>query len=395
MKRGVFVEKNMLVKKDTEKTNPEIAVDYRIKLLYAIGIIMVVLAHCRGGGIVLLFDWFPYGGLHVALFMFCSGYLYKDSAEEHVGGYILKKLRHLILPLYIYNLIYGLIAQLLHLFGFRMGGALTLYNLLVAPLNDGHQFALNLAGWFVVPLFMAQVFTVLFRKFLRFCFKKTPEFICFLTCAVLGIVGNQLAIQGHNKGWELAAVRFLHLLPFFGFGVFYRHVLESVTKKFPNWLVFAAVLVSKLLIAFGLGKMPDYTSSWCSDFIDGPVMPIVTGVVGIVFYMRAATILEPVARNSKTINLIADSTRSIMMNHLLGILLIKSVFAAISKYSSLFPDFDWSSFHTDIWWYYMPGGLSYTLIIYVVGGVLFSLLIHKIIMNVSSVWKLRLQMNGR
>ena len=378
-----------LEKSETETSTRKDAVDHRIRLLYAVGICMVVLAHCRGGGIVLLFDWFPYGGLHVALFMFCSGYLYKDSAEENAVGFILGKLRRLILPLYVYNLAYGLIAQLLHRFGFQMGGAFTLHNLLIAPLIDGHQFVWNMAGWFVVPLFMAQVFTVLFRKTLRFFLKKTPEYLCAAACVVLGIIGNQFAIKGYNHGWMLAAVRLLHLLPFFGFGVFYRHVLEPVTKKIPAWMVFSAILAAKLLIVLRLGRMPDYTSSWCSDFIDGPVMPIVTGALGIAFYMRAASILEPVAERSRTVNLIAGSTYSIMMNHLLGILLVRSVFAGISRSTPLFPDFDWSAFHADIWWYYLPQGSSYTLILYVLGGILFSILVQKMLTRVSSAVRAR------
>lgn len=54
---------------------------------------------------------------------------------------------------------------------------------------------------------------------------------------------------------------------------------------------------------------------------------------------------------------------------------------------ALFPDFDWLSYRTDIWWYYLPRGLSYTLILYAIGGVLFSLLVQKIITYVSSAWK--------
>ncbi len=375
--------KNALEAGRTADMRPEGNVDYRIKLLYAIAACMVVLAHCRGGGIVLLFDWFPYGGLHVALFMFCSGYLYKDSSEKNAGHYILKKLKRLILPLYIYNLVYGLIVQLLHLFGFQMGGGFTLYNLLVAPLNDGHQFILNLGGWFVIPLFMVQVCTVLFRKFLRFCFKRTPEWFCALICIVLGIIGNQLAILGHNQGWELMLVRMLHLLPYFGIGVFYKHILEPVARKIPNWIVFATVLAVKLIIVLNLGRMPDYTASWCSDFIEGPVMPLITVTVGIIFYMRVAVILEPIASKSRMVNLIADSTYSIMMNHLLGILMVKSLFACISKFTPLFADFDWLSFKTDIWWYYVPFGISYMLILYVIGGLAFPVLVQKLITYVS------------
>ena len=42
---------------------------------------MVVAGHCDGGGISLDFaQWFPYEGIHLALFTFCSGYFFKDAA---------------------------------------------------------------------------------------------------------------------------------------------------------------------------------------------------------------------------------------------------------------------------------------------------------------------------
>ena len=38
-------------------------IDYRFKILYAVGILMVLCGHCEGGGISLsLADWFPYAG---------------------------------------------------------------------------------------------------------------------------------------------------------------------------------------------------------------------------------------------------------------------------------------------------------------------------------------------
>ena len=56
-------------------------IDYRFKILYAVAILMVVAGHCDGGGISLDFaQWFPYEGIHLALFTFCSGYFFKDAA---------------------------------------------------------------------------------------------------------------------------------------------------------------------------------------------------------------------------------------------------------------------------------------------------------------------------
>ena len=60
-------------------------IDYRFKLLYAVAMIMVVCDHAWGGGITFIREWFPYGGMHIALFVFCSGYFYKSSEELHYG----------------------------------------------------------------------------------------------------------------------------------------------------------------------------------------------------------------------------------------------------------------------------------------------------------------------
>ncbi len=77
--------------------------DYRFKILYAFGIIMVCSGHVGGGGggFTIVRNLFPYYGYHLALFVFCSGYFYKHVAEEHIWKYITKKINNLVLPLYI------------------------------------------------------------------------------------------------------------------------------------------------------------------------------------------------------------------------------------------------------------------------------------------------------
>lgn len=79
------------------------SIDYRFKILYAIGIIFVVIGHCGGGGINILSDWFPPYAFHLQLFAFASGYFYKSSSEEYIGKYILKKIKTLLVPLYCWN----------------------------------------------------------------------------------------------------------------------------------------------------------------------------------------------------------------------------------------------------------------------------------------------------
>lgn len=352
-------------------------IDYRFKILYAVGIIMVCCGHAQGGGISIIRDWFPYGGFHLALFIFCSGYFYKSVSEDHIGKYINKKVKTLLIPLYIYTVVYGIIVQILRLKGFEIGGSISLYNIIVAPITNGHQFVYNMGGWFITPLFMVEVFNILLRKFAKSFNKNIPEVIFFIIYITLGLLGNQLACLGYLNNWWIVLVRMLYFVPFYGLGIFYRHSLEKYDKRIPSFWYFTAVFAMKLVIVYHYGKMPVYGVSWCQNFTEGPVMPIIIGFLGIALWMRISTILETSIGRSKWINLIADNTYSIMMNHFLGFMLVKTIYALISKVYTGFADFDWVSYKTDIWWYYTPKGLEYTLIIYVIVGIAFPIIIQK------------------
>lgn len=59
-------------------------VNLSFKLLSAIGIIIIVSGHCYKGGISLAYDWFPIYSFNLALFVFISGYFYKDKHEDNV-----------------------------------------------------------------------------------------------------------------------------------------------------------------------------------------------------------------------------------------------------------------------------------------------------------------------
>ena len=353
------------------------SIDYRFKLLYTFGIIMVVCGHTPGGGIVLLSDWFPYGGLHLALFAFCSGYFYKSSAEDSVLKYFLKKMRTLIIPLYIYTLVYGLIVQVARRAGFAMGGDFNFSDLVIAPITSGHQFIYNMGGWFVVPLFMVEMLNVLIRKILKLIHKDIPEWIFFIIGVALGITGNQLACMGYLQNWWLVLVRMLYFMPFYSLGILYKNRLEQFDRKLPSFWYFTVIFAIKLALAYHYGKMPAYTPSWCHDFTEGPLIPIIVGYLGIALWMRIAGILEPAIGRSKWVNLIADNTYSIMMNQFLGFMIIKTIYAWISKYYAGFSDFNMTSYQTDIFWYYIPKGLSYTVLIYVAAGIAFPILVQK------------------
>ena len=131
-------------------------------ILSAVAIIMVVAGHL-GYSIMTLGELFPYYSFHVPLFLFISGYFYKETEEEHPLAYVKKKARRLLLPYFIWNLFYGVAAWLLRRYGFYMGEGISLETLFLAPFMHGYQFIYNYAAWFVPVLFVIEMMNLLMR----------------------------------------------------------------------------------------------------------------------------------------------------------------------------------------------------------------------------------------
>ena len=115
-----------------------------------------------------------------------------------------------------------------------------------------------------------------------------------------------------------------------------------------------------------------------SDYAEFDAWPFVVGALGIAFWLRIARILNPVIGRSRTVNLIADNTFSIMVNHFLGFMLVKGIFAFVFEHTiNWFADFDWNAYHTNLWYYYLPKGLIQTRLIYIVVAIALAIAIQK------------------
>ena len=352
------------------KTNIE--KNYIFVFLYAIGSIFIVAGHCQNGGINLAFDIFPIYSFHLGLFMFCSGYFYKSKNENELGKYAWKKIKRLIIPMFIWNIVYGLFVQLTRLKGFTIGGDFTLYNLFVQPIKNGHQFIYNLCFWFVPELFLIEIITCAIRKIIS-KLVNINEYIFFICYFLLGILGVYLSNIGLNKDWNLLIVRTLFFFPFFGLGILYNRKLEKI-DKLNNIAYFSILIVVQLIIIFFKGKAPSFTVVWCNNFTSNLVLPYLVGFLGILFWLRIAKIIEPITINSKLINCISNNAYSIMAHQFIGFFILKCTYGILSKITPLFSTFSFVSFKSDIWYYYYPKN-SIFLILYLVFGLMIPILI--------------------
>lgn len=353
--------------------------DYRFKILYALGIIFIVAGHGANGGLgsaLQVGGWFPFYSFHLALFMFCSGYFYKLDSHNNTLRYIFKKIKHLLLPLFLWNIFYGCFVFILSNYGFEFGMPLTIEKFTTDIFTTGHQFVFNLGGWFVIPLFMTQVFTVVLRKVLGKWNHWSKEWVLALLYFALGILGIWLARKGWRTDWALVLTRMLALMPFYGLGILYKTKLEK-HDKLKNWLYFLILFTIQFFVILRSGgKVPTGIQSW-SDY-KAVLSTILVGITGIAFWLRISKILEPTIGKSRIINLIANNTFPIMIHQFLGFWILNLIFAIGTSVFNTGGVFNWEGYHTSIFYKYLPYGYTFFEILYLIAGIGVPILISKI-----------------
>lgn len=344
-------------------------------ILSALAILMIVAGHA-GYDILTVGGLFPYYSFHVPLFLFISGYFYREEEEERPFRYLQKKAKRLLLPYFVWNLVYGVIAWALRAFGgFSMGEAVSLKTLFVTPFLNGYQFIYNYAAWFVPVLFLIEMMNLCMRlvlKKLHLC----SEWLILIAALAVGMLVVQFAIDGRVWGLYKTPGRILFLYPCFQMGQFYKKKLEF-RDKLGNVSYFAIVIGVQVLLHLCCGGLA-YSSVWCTGFANGPLIPYVTVVSGTAFWLRVAKILAPLCGGGESaaqnpaggvLLYLGRSTYAVMMHHVMAFMLVKMVLAGIACYTGYLADFDLARFYADIDYYYLVKGSEAFRMVYLAAGV--------------------------
>lgn len=347
-------------------------------ILSALAILMIVAGH-TGYDILTVGGLFPYYSFHVPLFLFISGYFYRREEEERPLLYVKKKAKRLLLPYFVWNLAYGLIAWALRAFcGFSMGEAVSLKTLFVSPFLNGYQFIYNYAAWFVPVLFLIEMMNLCMRLILR-KLRLNNEWLILACTLAVGICVVQLAVGGHVWGLYKTPGRILFLYPCFQMGQFYKEKLEArdTLGNLPYFVIVIGVQVLLHLCCNGLA----YSSVWCTGFANGPVIPYVTVVSGVAFWLRVARIISPLCGREPGgfLLYLSRNTYAVMMHHVMAFMLVKIVLAGIAAHTGYLADFDFTRFYADIDYYYLVKGSEAFHVVYLAAGVAFPLGLQRII----------------
>lgn len=358
----------------------------QFRILSALGIIFVVAGHLGYG----LFDvggLFPCYSFHVFIFLFVSGYFYREDAESDILGYIRRKCFTLLLPYFVWNLFYGILARILHGAGFSMGEELSFKTLFLSPFTDGHQFLYHFPAWFVPALFLVEVINVLMRRVLGMLHLKN-EWLILSLCLAAGIATIRLAIGGHVWGLYKMPGRLLLMLPGLQMGRIYRQKLE-IRDTLPDGIYFLIVMGAQVLICVSNAGLA-FGVVWVTSFANGPVTPYLTVITGIAFWLRVARIISVHPFLSQKLAAIGRGTYSVMMHHAAVFMLVKGVFYLCSRRTSFCAGFDSELFFHDINYVYSVGGTEAGKWIYLLAGIGVPLLADRALRG---AWR-RLNKNG-
>ncbi|MBO7502538.1 MAG: acyltransferase [Paludibacteraceae bacterium] len=287
-----------------------------VDILRMIAILLVVMRHTAATpGAAWLSHLFPVYSYHLALFLFVSGYLFRDMEWSGFGRFVWKKTRNLLLPFLGWNIVYAGIVTLINLrhpvdYLPPTSQVWTFHALLVEPFISGHQYILNLATWFIGMFYLALLVYGLLYMFAR----HIPDWavlILYALVALAGLYSASLPLTG--RGW-MVVQRIAYTLFFLQLGRCFRLYIEPrLSWGNIGWfMLFILALWAPVMIN------GDHMYVLAFMNYDGHVLrPLLAGMFGCLFWMLASMVIARYVRSSKVEQLVSRNTWAIMTHHLL------------------------------------------------------------------------------
>ena len=138
----------------------------------------------------------------------------------------------------------------------------------------------------------------------------------------------------------------MHLNIYYEFAIFFKKHLEEYTKRIRNDIFIGNIFIIKLCFYSYYSKAPIFYYGVSKYYNYPPFTVIIISISGIAFWFKISEILEPLLGKNYYINIIADNTFSIMINHILALDLVRTFFAFISKNTKYCKDFNFNRYYS-------------------------------------------------
>lgn len=359
---------------ENKKSNKQFAI------LSAIGIVMVVSGHV-GNKLNLFTEIFPYNSFFMPLFVFISGYFFKDKSTENIWLYIKKKCKNLLLYYFIWNILYGLIEWAIYLSGVIEGtpepATFSIYTIFRRPFIDGQQWGLFTPTWFIPMLFTVEITFLIIRK-LQIKIGHNVEYVFLIMFIFLNIISVYISknFKVNHNFYPFLKIGFFIL--FFQLGKLYKDKFEKMENKIPSIIVILTTFFINLIM-IKLYKDISFSSLYnMGNFVNRPsFLPVIVAVTGIWFWLRISKILVPAIGKNKIVDNISNHTKEIMTHHILGIYLCHFVLYLLRNVLNL-QGFQAINFARSWGWYRYYADTDQIGIVYIIIGIFFPLLLVKI-----------------
>lgn len=336
-------------------------------MMSAIAMLAVLAGHSRSwGGLGQFLLWLEPYSYHLPLFAFISGYFYRKIDRKTYPIYLWKKVKRLLIPLFVYNISYGILVQIVKLKGFTYGQSISLKSLFYLPLVSQHQFAFNCPAWYLFPIFVCMAIYPGVR-FLVGKRKSADMLVLGVSFVVFVAVFNtfKFDVTVYNGEWRVLFLRIFLLFPFFHIGYLFKLYFEKIIQQINAWkLLLASYIFRFFLLLLAENHLLSYEICWGSDLATAnPVIKFLGSLNGILIVYLISGILVNIIKTEVYLK-ISNHTYDIMMNHLLGFFCVNCI---LGLWSKVYPiDFDWMAFKTDIYYQFTP--FEQFNILYVIAG---------------------------
>ncbi|MCB6543568.1 acyltransferase family protein [Desulfovibrio desulfuricans] len=316
---------------------------------------------------------FPYDSFHMPLFMFISGYFFnKKYIENGTLNFVKKQILTLLIPFFVLNLLYGIIAVFLWKIYYVnwVSGHDFINKVFIRPFTYGNTFfGLNDATWYILMFFEVKIADHLLKKFLyKYKIQDIAVLIIYLVVSAFAVTYSR---STDKLPVEFSIIRILYMLFWYQTGYIYKQYVEK-HDTLNNFTFFSVVIFFQFCIKIYSGDERMTAGIWNATFDQNAFITILAATNGIAFFLRLSRILVPL--HNTCITYISKHTFSIMANHMLGFFLLNIILLKTCHYWGI-GNFDMVSFKNSLWYRYLPCDLNSFRVVFVLWGMIFSLLL--------------------
>lgn len=345
-------------------------------LMSAFGILFVVDSHC-GGVMNPLSEVFPYDSFFMPMFVFISGYFFKESdvgSLRDTGRFLLRKLRRIFLPYLGWMFLYGVfIFIFVKKLSWLTWSDRVFSDIPLNILTTGDGFNVNGAAWFVPLLFFVTVvYAVIRRIVVALCPAVWNDIAAFSVFAVLGGACAWFSASGASEDQRLLLLlKIGFFLQFYAFGQLFRRYLEPLFDRISaGWVCVGCIAVNlTLLLAKQPIQFPRCATMMGFSLPGAAILPLITSLTGIFFWLKICKLLSPALGGSRIWNTVSDNTFFIMEHHLLVKCAVYVLYYLLFRLGLLtLEGFDVAALRATPWFTYRPNAAVCALTFFLTTG---------------------------